>query len=124
MKNSKNGSGRPSIPAKVKPARDVEYDGHITEKNLWFKIGLSPVEAAALRKIHQRIYMKPAKKKLAETLRAMILTGMAHFDTLHEQIYSDAEYCRKEGFFANEHYLDEIIAHRFNLKPVGIDHWA
>jgi hypothetical protein len=102
----------------------VEYDGNIVARNYWFKIGLSRPEIAALKKIRERFYHKPESKNLAATIRALLLTALAHYERIEPHRYNDVRYARREGFISTEMYQEELIIKRFELIHSAGDQWS
>jgi hypothetical protein len=122
MKNRKK--GQPAqftlLPQTEDKTADFEYASHILAGNRWFHIGLSPVEVAALKRIRERIWVKPEKETLGETMRAVLVTALAHYEAIGEHIAVDAQYARSEGFIWTELYQEELTARAFGLPSPRI----
>jgi hypothetical protein len=128
MKNQNpiRGGGRPACLQTDKTTSiPIEYDGHLIESNICYcKIGLSSAETAALKKVRRRLFVRPNKVTLAETMRTLVLTAMAHFDTVCPLVLNDGWYARNEGFLGIERYQDNIIQRTFALKQVKGGRWV
>jgi hypothetical protein len=102
-------------PKAVKNAA-VEYSGAITQANRWFKIGLSPVEVAAVRLIREDIFSGASRETLAKTIRALVVAVIAHYDVIQPLMVKDAAYADSEGFIFVELYQQALAKRLFKLE--------
>jgi len=119
--DSNAASPQPQLPTDPKTAENpVKSAGHPTAENEWFKIGLSPLEVAMLKNIQAKIWTNPENSTRAETIRMMVLGGLAHYKTLGATMFADAEYCKHEGFASYEALCERMIQEQLPASRAGL----
>ncbi len=86
-----------------KTPQETESAGHITARNTWIKIGFSPVEMAAMRKVRCS-YKGNAGLPLSQIIRMLLVSSLAHYGAIVRCFSVDQNYARAEGFIGTEHY--------------------
>jgi hypothetical protein len=117
--------GRTMKAKKSAKSQDVDtgYAGHMTARNQWIKLGLSPIEVAALRKIHRVLWTKPGQAKLAHSMLTLAVAALAHWPELEAYMKADCRYARSEGFPNMDQYRESLVRAKFNLKQTAVDHY-
>lgn len=66
----------------------LESPSHKYHRNYWFKIGLSQVEAMALKRVAQRL-LKPKCQRSNDAAWWLLRAALAHYDLLEPVIFDD-----------------------------------
>lgn len=98
----------------------VKTAGFPTGENEWFSIGLSKVEVAMLKNIQARIWIVPETSTRAETIHILLLAALAHYGTLANVLFADADYCKHEGFDGYLAFFERMIEAKLDKSSAAL----
>jgi hypothetical protein len=97
-------------PAKKMKPEYSEYAGHSLLENVWFRIGLSKMEAKMLKTVAEKNFV--AGTSSSKVARFLLQAALAHYDLIGPLLIQDERYCRSEGFMLMDVYMQGLVSNQ------------